>query len=170
MLEVFNHTLEYLMAIIVKADIITLFFALLLGALFAPINRETIIVFMSVVATTDVINPLVGFIVTTAAIYFGYSLLFFLGRWFKVLEKKLFANPSYKTKKKLERSYQLLEKYGTTAIIVSYFVPGARHLLPIVLGTTTMPAGKFMFTSKIGSIIWTATFYLPGYLLGDVWT
>jgi membrane protein DedA with SNARE-associated domain len=171
MTNLFTNILEYLLTVIEQANLITLFFSLAFGVVFAPINREAIIVFMAVVAATNTINPIIAFFITAEATYFGYSLGFFVGRGFKIrLKDKFLTDPSPLTKKRIERSYQLLDKYGTWAIIVSYFVPGARHFLPVILGIGTMSSTQFLITSKVGSIIWTASFYLPGYFFGDFWT
>ncbi|MDW7674148.1 MAG: DedA family protein [Bacillota bacterium] len=165
--EFFMNVLDYLLILVEEANTPTLFFALVFGVVLAPINRESIIVFMAILAAANAINPVVSFVITTTATYIGYSLGFFVGRGFK---GKVFKNPSERTQKKLERSYQLLERYGNRAIIVSYFIPGARHFLPVILGTGNMTLTQFMLTSQVGSIIWTSAFFLPGYFLGDTWT
>ncbi|MBS4025836.1 MAG: DedA family protein [Clostridia bacterium] len=171
MTNLFTNILEYLLTVIEQANLITLFFSLTFGIVFAPVNRETIIVFMAVVAAANTINPIIAFFITAGATYFGYSLGFFVGRGFKAgLADKFLTDPSPLTKKRIARSYQLLDKYGTWAIIFSYFVPGVRHFLPVILGVGTMPSTQFLITSKVGSIIWTASFFLPGYFFGDFWT
>lgn len=167
MREIFDNMLGYTLTVVEEADLFTLFFVLLIGVVFAPINRESIIVFMAVVAAANAINPVTAYVVTVLATSFGYSIGFFVGRVFK---GRVLTNPSPRTQKKLERSQLLLAKYGVAAIIVSYFVPGARHFLPVILGMGTMPLTQFMLTSKLGSFIWTAVFYLPGYFLGDAWS
>jgi membrane protein DedA with SNARE-associated domain len=171
MVDLFTNILEYLLSVIEHANLVALFFSLVFGVVFAPINREAIIVFMAVVAAANTINPIIAFFITAGATYFGYSLGFFVGRGFKVgLKDKFFTDPTPLTKKRIERSYQLLDKYGTWAIIVSYFIPGARHFLPVILGVGTMSSTQFLITSKVGSLIWTASFYLPGYFFGDFWS
>lgn len=162
-----SNILDYLLITIEEANLATLFFTLVLGVVLAPINRETIVVFMALLGASNAIHPLMAFIITTFATFIGYNLGFFLGRG---LKGNLLTNPSPKTKKKLDRSYQLLEKHGTLAIILSYFIPGVRHFLPVILGMGTMPLSQFLIISKAGSIVWTLAFYLPGYFLGDNWT
>ena len=126
---------------------------------------------MAVVGAANTIHPFVAFLITTMATFIGYSLGFVLARAFKKgFGQKIIESSSERTKKKLERSYTLLAKYGTLAIIVSYFIPGARHFLPVVLGVGGISGLRFAATSIIGAIIWTAAFYLPGYYFGDAWT
>ncbi|MGF7184536.1 membrane protein DedA with SNARE-associated domain [Desulfitispora alkaliphila] len=164
MFPALDNILDTLLLLIENASGFSLFGALLLGIVFAPINRETIVVFMALVAASNVINPFFAYVVTVLATSFGYSLGFFLAKIFS----GLLNNPSPKAKKKLERSDQLLKKYGTYAIMVSYYIPGARHFLPVLIGGMgSMSTAKFMLNSKLGSMVWTATFFIPGYYLGD---
>lgn len=166
MTEMFNSVENFLL-MIEEASMWFVFGVLLFSMLFAPINREAIIIIVALVAAGNAINPVIAFVIAVAATYLTYSVTFFVGRGFK---GRVLKNPSEKTKKKIEKSYHLMEKYGTPAIVISYFVPGVRLVLPVIMGMGTMSVWHFLITSKIGSLIWTTVIYLPTYYLGDVWT
>ncbi len=160
-------SLDGLIGIIEGAHWVTLFIWLMLGVVFAPINRESIILFMGVLASADSIPPAYAFFISVMATYVGYSLGFFLA---KLIKRLFFENPSKRVQKRIETCNNLLECYGVHAIIISYFIPGARHFLPVILGLGVMSLAKFLSISFIGANLWTAVFFFPAYLLGENWS
>lgn len=155
-----------LIGIIEGAHWVTLFLWLMLAVVFAPINRESIILFMGVLASVETIAPAYAFFISFMATYVGYSLGFFLA---KLIKKLLLEKPSKVIQKRIKTCNNLLECYGVHAIIISYFIPGARHFLPVILGLGVMSLVKFLSISFIGAKIWTAVFFFPAYLLGENW-
>lgn len=156
--------LDNINEIIEGANWVTLFVLLFFGIVFAPVNRESIILFMGALSSTNIIYPGFSFIVSVLATYFGYSFGYFIAR---ILEKIFLQNPSQKTKKRIEKCYQLLQKFDIHSILISYYIPGVRHIFPVILGLGLMKTVKFSFLSLIGAVIWTATFFAPAYILGE---
>src|SRR6185295_1784873 len=61
-------------------------------------------------------------------------------------------------------------RWGKYALIFGYFVPGVRHLVALVAGSSKLPLVIFMPFAYLGGLIWSATFLGLGYGLGETWT
>ena len=83
---------------------------------------------------------------------------------------KLFTNPKSKFfhPDRLETAAKWMEKYGTAkAVFLARFIPVVRHLVNPVAGMIKMPYRKFFFWNVISAIVWTESFIVVGYLLGE---
>src|SRR5690606_28206666 len=60
-------------------------------------------------------------------------------------------------------------KYGHKALLFSFFMPGARHLIGYFAGTIRVPFQTFAFYAYLGSALWVLGFAGIGYLFGDQW-
>ncbi|MGE7603544.1 DedA family protein [Peribacillus sp. NPDC097675] len=80
----------------------------------------------------------------------GRPLLDWLGKWFRL---------SRKWNGKVEH---WLDKYGAPAIIVSYFVPGMRHVAGYFCGMSYMPLKKYMLYAGASAVLWSLLFLTIG--------
>jgi membrane protein DedA with SNARE-associated domain len=60
-------------------------------------------------------------------------------------------------------------RWGKYALVFGYFLPGVRHLVAFVAGSSKLPWVIFMSFAYIGALLWSATFVGLGYGLGDTW-
>ncbi|MGE5703960.1 MAG: DedA family protein, partial [Clostridia bacterium] len=61
----------------------------------------------------------------------------------------------------------LLAKYGSYALVISYFFPVVRHVIPYLVGIGKMSFRRYAFFSYGAGLIWTLLFFIVGYLFGD---
>lgn len=80
----------------------------------------------------------------------GRPLLDWLQKWFK-----LSGNWSCKAE-------QWVRKHGTQAIIVSYFIPGMRHVAGYFCGISQVPLKKYMLFAGTSAFIWSLLFLTVG--------
>jgi membrane-associated protein len=83
---------------------------------------------------------------------------------------KLFTNPKSKFfhPDRLETAAKWMEKYGTAkAVFLARFIPVVRHLVNPVAGMIKMPYRKFFFWNVVSAIVWTESFIILGYVLGE---
>jgi membrane protein DedA with SNARE-associated domain len=78
-----------------------------------------------------------------------------LGRWFP----GLFA--------RLERVFQLMERYDHKLIIGYQFFPGLCTITPMAFGMTRISAGRFLALDAVGNAGWTLAFTFGGYFCGE---
>jgi membrane protein DedA with SNARE-associated domain len=60
-------------------------------------------------------------------------------------------------------------RWGKYALIFGYFVPGVRHLVALVAGSSKLPLAIFIPFAYLGGLIWSSTFLGLGYGLGETW-
>jgi membrane protein DedA with SNARE-associated domain len=58
-------------------------------------------------------------------------------------------------------------RVGRWGLLVGYFVPGIRHLLPVVAGFSRLNAGIFALMAGSGCCLWSLTLLWLGYFLGE---
>lgn len=94
--------------------------------------------------------------------FFGDQFYFYLGRWQGVRLLRIFTFIARKFRKAL----RLIEKYGTFVAFISRYTYGFRIVLPIILGMTTFPGGRFCWLNILSAALWAVIFSLTGYLFG----
>ncbi|MEK4629098.1 MAG: DedA family protein [Solibacillus sp.] len=82
----------------------------------------------------------------------GRPLLEWFAKWFKL---------STKWNKKAE---YWIEKYGAPAIIVSYFVPGMRHVAGYLCGISHMPIKTYTLYAGTSALLWSLLFLTLGHI------
>jgi membrane protein DedA with SNARE-associated domain len=106
---------------------------------------------------------LCGVILTAfSGAFCGDQFYFYIGRWQGARLVKLFTLLA----RRFHKALRLIEKYGTMVAFTSRFTYGFRIVLPVVLGITTFPAGKFCRINILSALTWSIIFSLAGYLFG----
>ncbi|WP_185878144.1 DedA family protein [Blattabacterium cuenoti] len=81
----------------------------------------------------------------------------------KLLYKK--KDSFFFKKKHLILAKLFYNKYKTTALIISRFLPMFRSFAPIIAGAIKVNFKKFMIYNIIGAIVWTSSIMLSGHYL-----
>ncbi|WP_255807883.1 VTT domain-containing protein [Cohnella mopanensis] len=61
------------------------------------------------------------------------------------------------------------QRYGNRLLLISYFIPGVRHITGLFSGTTRMSFRQYAIYAYSGAFIWVSTFISLGKLLGPKW-
>ncbi len=88
---------------------------------------------------------------------------FFLGRF---AGHKILQNWP-KLEKKSQYVLRLFEKYGVWLIIALRYAYGLRTMIPTILGMSNISVRTFIIFDLIGGLLWSCTFILAGYFLGE---
>ncbi len=96
-------------------------------------------------------------------IFLSDTFCFFLGRfagerlvrWFP----KLYA--------RLGGVFRMVEKHDEKLIVFFQFFPGLCTVTPVAFGMSRISAPRFMALNLLGNILWTVSFTLAGYALGN---
>ena len=67
------------------------------------------------------------------------------------------------TEKRLQRIEGWIMKYGPLSIVVSYFIPGIRHITFYLCGITRMRWQTYLMYASMGAIIWCIIFISIGH-------
>jgi membrane-associated protein len=142
-----------------------LFFCLWLGIVGLPIPDEVIVITGGVVSSLGLLQTIPAFIVTYLGVVSGLSIGYGLGRFLgtPILNK---LKKKKNIDKYLTKSYDLINRYGSYSILISYAFPVVRHIVPYLLGIGRMPFGRYTLFSYTIGFIWTLGFFLLGRLFG----
>lgn len=80
----------------------------------------------------------------------GRPLLDWLGKWWK------------HSTKWCHKAEHWIEKYGAPAIIVSYFIPGMRHIAGYFCGVTHMALKTYVLYAGVSALLWSVLFLTIG--------
>ena len=158
-------TLHNLITLIQQYGYFALFFALWLGIVGMPIPDEVIVMFAGAITSDGLLLTVPAFLLTYAGVISGLSLGYFIGKFVgspaieKLRKKKRFQKP-------LERSEELINKYGSYALCFSYFLPLIRHIIPYMVGMAKMPFSRYAIFSYSAGLLWTIFFFATGKLVG----
>jgi membrane-associated protein len=162
------------------ADIIGQYHALTYLILFAIIFAETGFVVTpflpgdsllfaagALIAVGDTgLNIYMLVLILIVAAFTGNTVNYMLGGY---LGPKVFKEKNKVLKLEYYRQTQaFFEKYGSTAVIFSRFMPIIRTIAPFVSGVSRMPFLKYSLYNIIGGASWIIVFVFSGYFLGNI--
>ncbi|MDF2958428.1 MAG: alkaline phosphatase [Paenibacillus sp.] len=157
---------DMLVSMIGEYGYAALFFALWLGIVGMPVPDEAIVMTAGAVTANGLLRLVPAFILTYLGVISGLTIGYVLGRFIgtPVIER-------LKRKKKMEKyltvSEGLIDKYGSLALVISYFLPVVRHVVPYIVGLNKMTYRRYALISYSTGLIWTLAFFAAGRLFGD---
>lgn len=140
-----------------------------LGIVGLPIPDETILTFAGFLVSQKDLQLIPTIITSFLGSISGISISFFIGHTFglKILFK--YGQFFHVTPDKLDKTKKWLEGYGSWTFLFGYFIPGIRHLIAIIAGSTKTNYFKFSLFAYTGGFLWSLTFVLLGYFAGKKW-
>lgn len=133
---------EVLLNLIQQYGYPALFFALWLGIVGMPVPDEVVVMTGGFVTGIGILAPIPAFILTYLGVVSGLSLGYILGHRLgaPVLERLVRKK---KARKYLGKAREMLNQFGHYALVLSYFFPVIRHLVPYLVGIGKMPYRKY---------------------------
>lgn len=146
-----------------------LFLLLMLGIVGLPIPDETLLTFSGYLIFK---NQLL-WMPTMATAFFGsicgITISYLIGRRLGLFVVRTVGHRLRIGLDDLDKVHAWYMRWGKYTLILSYFVPGVRHLAALVAGSSNLPWVIFMPFASMGALIWSATFLGLGYGLGETW-
>jgi len=157
--------LQDLLLFIEQYGYFALFFSLWLGIIGMPLPDEMIVMSGGLLSSLGKLVIWRSFLLTYLGVVSGLSLGFILGKLFghRVLDKLV----KKKKAKYLSKSKKLLDQYGRFALVLSYFIPIVRHILPYLVGMNNMPYKTYALFSYTTGFVWTLIYFTLGLLFGS---
>ena len=142
-----------------------LFFCLWLGIVGMPIPDEVIVMSGGIVSSIGILLPIPAFLLTYLGVVSGLSIGYILGRIMgvKVVDRVLAKQKN----KHLLKAQNLLEKYNHYALVLSYFIPFVRHIVPYLVGINKMSFKRYALYSYSTGFFWTLFYFLLGASFGE---
>ncbi|MGY4794738.1 DedA family protein [Lysinibacillus fusiformis] len=157
--------LQDLLLFIEQYGYFALFFSLWLGIIGMPLPDEMIVMSGGFLSSLEKMVVWKSFLLTYLGVVSGLSLGFVLGKLFghRVLDKLV----KKKKAKYLLKSKELLDQYGRFALVLSYFIPIVRHILPYLVGMNNMSFKTYALFSYTTGFVWTLIYFTLGLLFGS---
>ena len=146
-----------------------LFVLLMLGLVGLPIPDETLLAFSGYLIYTNQLAPMPTLVTAFLGSICGITISYLTGRCLGVyfvdtVGRRLGIGPD-----DMDKVNAWYVRWGKYALFIGYFVPGVRHLVAIVAGSSHLPLAIFMPFAYTGALIRAATFVSLGYGLGGAW-
>ncbi|MFT4412980.1 DedA family protein [Fredinandcohnia humi] len=151
---------------IIDYGYIGFYFWLWFGAFAIPIPNEVIVSTIGFFASEDLLIPWRIFLVTYAGILTAVTTSYILGR-FAGKTMFLVLNKRRSFQRKFDKALAIIERFKTSALAFSYFVPGFRILIPFVFGFSKLPYIKFASILYPAVLIWVSLIFSVGYFAGE---
>lgn len=74
--------------------------------------------------------------------------------------------PFYKHPQWLERGEVTFRRHGAKSIVMARYIGAIRPFVPAIAGMLKMPLRRYVPASVFVSVLWSATFLLPGWIFG----
>jgi len=143
---------------------------LMLGIVGLPVPDETLLTFSGYLVFKTQLHWIPTMLAAFVGSACGMTLSYLLGRTFGLRLIHRYGPYVHLTEKRLERAHQWLEHRGAWSLTFGYFLPGIRHLTAYVAGTSRLSLHVFSLFAYGGALLWTTTFVVAGYVMGDEWT
>jgi membrane protein DedA with SNARE-associated domain len=146
-----------------------IFFLLLMGVFGVPVPDETLLIFSGFLVSKGNLRLPYTIIFSTLGSMCGITVSFAVGRFGGFRLVKRFGRKIHITEERLDRVRNWFDRTGRWSLTFGYFLPGIRHLTAIVAGSARMDFHLFAIFAYAGAAIWTTSFILIGYFVGEDW-
>ncbi|MCS6805342.1 MAG: DedA family protein [Acidobacteriota bacterium] len=146
-----------------------IFSLLMLGIIGIPIPDEAVLTFAGYLIYKGDLHP----VATVAAAFLGsvcgITVSYGLGRTVGLYLVEKYGHLVHLRPAEFNRVHQWFDRVGKWGLLFGYFLPGARHVIALVAGSTKLRLPVFAAFAYTGGFIWSATFIVIGYFLGEEW-
>lgn len=154
---------------LVKYSYLAIYILLTTGIIGLPVPDETILTLTGYLVSK---NELI--LIPTIAVSFlgsisGITISYLLGRLLGIFALKKTGRFLHISEKNLEKGELWFEKLGKWTLTFGYFIPGVRHIVAIIAGSTKLKVHIFATYAYSGALVWSITFILLGYYAGEKW-
>jgi membrane protein DedA with SNARE-associated domain len=140
---------------------------ILLESLVPPIPSEVVLPAAgALIYFGDLSGPLTMFWATLGSVL-GALILYGAGRAFgeQRTRRVMLAVPLIDSDD-VDRADAWFSKHGEKAVLIGRLIPGVRSLVSLPAGAASMPLGRFVLLTTIGSAVWNFLLIGGGWLLG----
>jgi membrane protein DedA with SNARE-associated domain len=146
-----------------------IFGALVIGIFGAPIPDEILLSYAGYLAFKGEMQLHLAMLTAFLGSVCGISLSYGLGRSFGLYLFEKYGRFVRITPERLQKAHDWFGRYGKWTLMVGYFIPGVRHLVACLAGTSRVSFSIFALFAYTGGLLWTCSYILFGYYMGKDW-
>jgi membrane protein DedA with SNARE-associated domain len=144
-----------------------IFLLLMLGIWGLPFPDEIVLAFAGYLIFKGCLHPLPTFLAAFLGAGCGITVSYAVGRYLGFYLLRKYGPRIHLTRERMARVERWFARAGKWALVWGYFIAGVRHLTALVAGSSRLPAGVFAPFAYCGAFLWTITYLLLGYFLGE---
>lgn len=148
---------------------LAIFILLMLGIVGLPIPDETLLTLVGYLVLKGELQFLPAFASAFAGALCGITASYFIGVFGGGFVVRKYGPFLHITDERLGRIHKWFDHIGKWSLVLGYFVPGVRHLIAIVAGTSGLRLPSFILFAYTGAFVWSVSFISAGYFLGKKW-
>lgn len=159
-------TYEVIFHFIQQYGYVALFLSIALGVFLTPVPDEVLVMTGGLITALGLLEPVPAFIITYLGLITGLSLCYIIGKQFGVLMfSRLLQNRSCVVN--LSKAKGMLARFDHYALLICYYMPFVRHLVPFLVGVNKMPYYKYAVYSYSSGLLWTLLYFGAGIFFGN---
>lgn len=148
---------------------VAIFILLMLGIVGLPIPDETLLVFAGYLSFKGDLSAPLALASAALGSGCGITISYGLGRLLGPRVRTLLRAWLHLTDERYQTAQQWMNRWGSYALLLAYFVPGLRHFGALTVGVSQLPYPAFARPAYLGAFLWSGTFITLGYVLGEAW-
>lgn len=146
-----------------------IFLLLMVGIVGLPVPDETLLVLVGLLVLKGTLHPLTAFLCAWGGSVCGISMSYLLGRFGGALLIQRYGARLHYSEDRVRRVQSWFNHGGKWLLLIGYYVPGVRHLIAFVAGSSRLRPPIFCLFAYSGAFLWVLTFMGIGYFFGKEW-
>ncbi|MFZ0565481.1 MAG: DedA family protein [Chlamydiales bacterium] len=148
--------------------LLILYLWLLVGIFIVPVPEEIVMLTVGILISRGDFSILALFVACAGSLS-GVTVSYFLGRYLGRLLIVKYGRWVGVSEKRLTQGEALFKHYGRWSLPIGYFLPGTRHLVSVIAGTTHFGWKRFALYAYPAGVLWVALLVGLGYFAGNYW-
>ena len=146
-----------------------LFIAPTMELIAVPLPGETLMTYCGLLVQQGRLNWGLSILVASSGVITGITIAYCVGYYLGAPFFKKYGKYVHLDEERISHVDRWFERYGEGVLLVSYYIPGVRHLSGYFAGITRISYRKFALFAYPGAVIWVSVFISLGRALGLNW-
>lgn len=160
---------EHILALISQYGYAAIILLLMLGIVGLPIPDETLLTLTGYLIFRGTLHAAPGYLSALLGSCCGITISYAIGRYGGLRLIRRFGKIVHLSGDHLDRAKVWFYRHGKWALPAGYFVPGIRHVIAIIAGSSGLEYRRFAVLAYTGAAIWSGVFIGAGMILGREW-
>ncbi len=146
-----------------------IFGLLVFGIVGVPVPDETLLTLAGVFVRNGDLRLGPTYLAAAAGAMTGITVSFAIGRFVGLPLLRRYGRAVHLSEARLQQAHDWFRRGGDWTLFAGYWVPGLRHLVALVAGSSELEPRRFALFAYAGALLWSASFLALGFYLGDRW-
>lgn len=148
---------------------IVLVVSLMLELIAFPFPGEVLMTYCGVLVNEHKLNWILSIFMASLGAIIGVTISYLIGRFLGTRFFKRYGHYVHMDEERQRKTSEWFNRFGNRLLLITYFIPGVRHITGYFSGITEIKYRDFAINSYTGAVIWTAVFISIGKVLGPKW-